>query len=347
MTASGPPDDGAADILGPPYTAETLALPDDDEGAVVATLVRRPAGRTTTRAVLHVHGFADYFFQTAYAEWWTERGYDFYALDLRKYGRSILAHQTPNYVADLAQYHPELDLAWDRVTSEHEHVVLSGHSTGGLILPLWADARGADGRSVDARGIVLNAPWLDLQGKAWVRLGLTPVVQQVAKRQPRRVIPRTVTGLYARSLHRDHEGEWDFDLAWKPVESWPAYAGWLAAVRRGQTTLHRGLDLTLPALVLWGARGRDPPARGAAPPPRGGGAPRAPPPNPTELGEDVHSTDIVLDVEQIRRWSPSLGRHVTYVGIEGARHDVFLSREHPRARAFDELGRWLTAYVES
>ena len=92
--------------------------------------------------MLHVHGFADYFFQTAYAEWWTERGYDFYALDLRKYGRSILPHQTPNYVTDLAHYHPELDLAWDRVTVRgHRHVVLSGHSTGGLIVPLWADAR--------------------------------------------------------------------------------------------------------------------------------------------------------------------------------------------------------------
>jgi alpha-beta hydrolase superfamily lysophospholipase len=85
----------APDILGPPYTAETLDLPDDDEGQVVATLVHRPAGEATDRAVLHVHGFADYFFQTAYAEWWTERGYDFYALDLRKYGRSILPHQTP------------------------------------------------------------------------------------------------------------------------------------------------------------------------------------------------------------------------------------------------------------
>lgn len=64
----------APDILGPPYTAETLDLPDDDEGQVVATLVHRPAGEATDRAVLHVHGFADYFFQTAYAEWWTERG---------------------------------------------------------------------------------------------------------------------------------------------------------------------------------------------------------------------------------------------------------------------------------
>ncbi len=324
MTSSGP-DGVVPDILGSPYTAETLHLPDDDEGQVVATLVHRPAARRTDRAVLHVHGFADYFFQTAYADWWIERGYDFYALDLRKYGRSIRPHQTPNYVTDLAHYHPELDLAWDRVTSGHDHVVLSGHSTGGLVVPLWADARRSEGRVVAADGIVLNAPWLDLQGKAWVRLGLTPVVQQVAKRQPMRVVPRTVTGLYARSLHRDHQGEWDFDLAWKPIESWPAYAGWLAAVRRGQATLHRGLDLTFPALVLSSARSTA----------------------PTELGEDVHSTDIVLDVEQIRRWSSSLGRHLTYVGIEGARHDVFLSREEPRGHAFAELGRWLAAYVES
>src|SRR4029079_6988184 len=146
------------DVLGAPYTAETLDLPDDDEGRVVATLVRRRAGKRTSQAVLHVHRFADYLLQTAYAEWWTGRGYDFYALDLRKYGRSILPHQTPNYVADLAHYHPELDLAWDRVTSRHRHVVLSGHSTGGLTVPLWAEERG-----VTAGGMVLNAPWFDLQ----------------------------------------------------------------------------------------------------------------------------------------------------------------------------------------
>ena len=317
MTPSGSVD--TTDVLGPPYTSETFELPDDDEGAVVATLVRRPAGGPTGKAVLHVHGFADYFFQTAYAEWWNERGYDFYALDLRKFGRSILPHQTPNYVTDLAHYHPELDLAWERVTADHGHVVLSGHSTGGLITPLWAQARG-----VDARGLTLNAPWFDLPGSAWLRLAMTPVLRQVAKRQPKRVVPRTVTGLYARSLHRDHEGEWDFDLAWKPIESWPAYAGWLAAVRRGHAELHRGLSLSFPALVLSSMRSTA----------------------PTELGDDVHSTDIVLDVEQIRRWSSSVGHHVTYVGIEGARHDVFLSRDEPRTRAFAELGRWLTAYVE-
>ena len=314
------PDVFTPDVLGPPYTAETISLPDDHEGEVVATLVRRPAGRRTQRAVLHVHGFADYFFQTAYAAWWTERGYDFYALDLRKYGRSIRAHQTPNYVADLHHYFPELDEAWSRVTQDHGKVVLSGHSTGGLTLPLWAQSR-----RPDARGIVLNAPWFDLQGKAWVRAALTPVLHQVARRQPMRVIPRTVTGFYARSIHHEHEGEWEFDLAWKPIESWPAYAGWLAAIRRGHADLHRGLDLPFPALVLASARSA----------------------SPAEMGEEVHTADVVLDVTQIERWAPALGPHVTYVGIEGARHDVFLSREAARTRAFEELGRWLAAYVEA
>jgi alpha-beta hydrolase superfamily lysophospholipase len=311
---------GTRDVLGAPYTAETIELPDDDEGAVVATLVRRPAGRRTSKAVLHVHGFADYFFQTTYAEWWTERGYDFFALDLRKYGRSIRPHHTPNYTADLHDYFPELDAAWERVSAGHGQVVLSGHSTGGLVVPLWARAR-----RTPAAGMVLNAPWLDLQGPGWVRAALTPVVHQLARHQPMRAIPRSVTGFYARSLHHEHEGEWDFDLAWKPIESWPAYAGWLAAVRRGHAEVHRGLDLTLPILVLASSASAV----------------------PTEMGEDVHTHDIVLDVDQIRRWAPSLGRHVTYVGIDGARHDVFLSRREPRERAFAELDRWLTAYVEA
>jgi alpha-beta hydrolase superfamily lysophospholipase len=64
------------------------------------------------------------------------------------------------------------------------------------------------------------------------------------------------------------------------------------------------------------------------------------------MGDDVHAHDIVLDVEQIRRWTPALGRHVTYVAIAGARHDVFLSLPEPRATAFDELGRWVRAYVD-
>ena len=76
------------DILGAGYEQATLDLPNDYEGQVVATLVRKKAAEPTKKAVLYIHGFIDYFFQTEMAERFNEQGFDFYALDLRKYGRS-------------------------------------------------------------------------------------------------------------------------------------------------------------------------------------------------------------------------------------------------------------------
>src|SRR5919112_378861 len=112
---SGAFDALVPDVLGEPYLAETIALPPDEEGPVVATLVVRRAAEPTNRAVLHVHGFCDYFF----------------AVDLRKYGRSLRPHQTPNYVTDLRQHFPELDAALHRIAARdgHDHVVVSAHST--------------------------------------------------------------------------------------------------------------------------------------------------------------------------------------------------------------------------
>ena len=61
-----------------------IPLPDDYEGSVAATLVRFAAGRASSRAVLYLHGYVDYFFQTHMARWFVARGWSFYALDLRK-----------------------------------------------------------------------------------------------------------------------------------------------------------------------------------------------------------------------------------------------------------------------
>ncbi|MFL6131198.1 MAG: alpha/beta hydrolase [Nocardioidaceae bacterium] len=308
------------DVLGEPYYTEPIELQDDDEGEVVATLVSRDAAAPTTRAVLHVHGFADYFFQRPMADYWVGRGYDFYAIDLRKYGRSIRDHHTANFVTDLADYYTEIDEAHRRVVERdgHNHVVISAHSTGGLITALWAHDR-----QPQIAGLVLNSPWLDLQGSLLMRTAGTKAIDHIGLRRPYLTIPRDVSGFYARSLHRDHDGEWEFDLAWKPLQSWPVYAGWLRAVRRGHARAHRGLHVPAPVLVLTsGASGR-----------------------PRAYDETCTATDIVLDVEQIRKWAPRLADHVTLVRVEGAIHDVTMSKEPVRRRAFDEITRWVDAYV--
>jgi alpha-beta hydrolase superfamily lysophospholipase len=308
------------DVLGEPYLAETITLPPDDEGPVVVTLVSRKAAEPTGRAVLHVHGFCDYFFQKDYAEWWNARGYDFYAVDLRKYGRSLRPHQTPNYVTDLRHHFPDLDAALERVIERdgHDHVVISAHSTGGLIVSLWADER-----RPPLAGMVLNSPWLDMQGGRAMRGIGTTVIKQVGARQPTRVIPRTVGGHYGRSLHADHQGEWEFNTDWKPLDSFPVTFGWLRAIRIGHDRLHAGLEVGCPVLVLSSAGTRW----------------------PKEMGEDAHGYDIVLEVPQIRQWATAVGSHVTYVAIDGARHDVVLSRVEPRAKAYAAIEQWAGAYL--
>ena len=320
VTARPPDAERRVDILGEPYFAETIALADDDEGSVVATLVSRRTPQPSGRAVLHVHGFADYFFQTPAADYWTSRGCDFYALDLRKHGRSLLPHQTPNFVTDLHAYFEEIDAAVSRIRERdgHTRLLVTAHSTGGLVAPLWAhDRRPA------ITGMVLNSPWLDLHGSLLLRTAGTKAIDQVGARRPYLSIPRQVSGLYAQSLHRDHRGEWDFNLDWKPLESWPVYAGWLRAVRRGQARLHRGLDVGAPVLVL---------TSGASA-------------HPKAWDDTVDCHDIVLSVDQIRQWAPKIAEHVTLVKVHGALHDVTLSCKPVREKAFEEISRWLDTYV--
>ncbi len=306
------------DLLGEPYTSETWQLAPDAEGEVVATLVHRRADAPTRRAVLHVHGFCDYFFQTGEADFWVRNGYDFYALDLRKYGRSLRPHQTPNYVADLGSYYEELDLAFRRISADHDHLVFSAHSTGGLTLPLWMHDR-----RHSAAGVFLNAPWIDMHGPPFTRLLAMPAIHRLGAVAPMRQIPRNVSGGYGRSLHRDFEGEWDYDLAWKPTASWPVYAGWIRAVRTGQARIERGLEVDAPVLLISSARSGSP-ARAI----------------------DLRTTDVVLDVERMRRRAARLSRHVTIAQVPGALHDVTLSPEPVRSQVYDEVQSFLTAYVD-
>jgi alpha-beta hydrolase superfamily lysophospholipase len=309
------------DVLGEPFEAETIDLGSEDEGPVVATLVRRRTAQKSVGAVLHVHGYCDYFFQTDMAQFWVDLGYDFYALDLRKCGRSMLPHQTPNFCRDLAEYDADLEAALDRVTRRdgHDRVVFSAHSTGGLIVALWLHERRFAHGSSPAAAVVLNSPWLDLQASFLMRTVGTRAIDQIGWRRPYAVVPHTVHGFYAESLHHELRGEWVFDLAWKPPESYPVRAGWLRAVRRGHRRVHRGIDVGAPVLVLSSTVSH----------------------NPEVWDDRITSTDIVLDVRQIGRWAHRLGRQVTLTQIDGAIHDVFLSSDPVRKQGYDEVRRWL------
>lgn len=313
----------------PGYWQCTFALgPDPDgEGELEATLVRRGEDRSARHAVLMVHGFTDYFFNTELADHFAARGFAFYALDLHKCGRSHREGQTPHFTTDLKRYDAELQRALDAITTAGpSRVLVYGHSAGGLVVSLWLHRlrtrRPAAHRKVS--GLVLNSPWLDLQGPAILRTPPTTAALMAMRRlRKHSVVRRPGQGGYGTTLHRDYFGDFDYNLQWKPVGGFPVTVGWIHAIRRGQARLHRGLDVAVPNLILRSDRS----VREVADP------------------ERIQRGDAVLDVAQIARWAGCIGNRTTIVPITDAKHDVFLSLPEPRRAAYAELDRWLEWFL--
>jgi alpha-beta hydrolase superfamily lysophospholipase len=228
------------DALLPGFEALELPFPDDYDGAVVATLARLPAPRAPRGNVLYVHGFIDYFFQRHMAERFSAEGYAFYALDLRKHGRSLRAHQHPNFCKDIAEYYADLSAAIEQIGAP---VLLAGHSTGGLVCALYAhegEHRGA------LNGLWLNSPFFDWRLPSWKKAWL-PLGAALGRHFPFLSDQSTLRPDYVERLIEEH---WEFDARLKPARGFPVYYGWIAAIVEAHAKVHRGLGLPCPVLAM-------------------------------------------------------------------------------------------------
>lgn len=317
---------GWADDVLTGYVQNTLALgaDPDGEGELFATVVRNADPAPSSLVVLAVHGYTDYFFNTELADHFSAQGWRFYGLDLQRCGRSWREGQTPHFTTDLARYDRELEWSAGIIAAENPaaSILVYGHSTGGLVVSLWLDRvreRG-DTAAMGIAGLVLNSPFLDLNGPAVLRAKATSTAfGAMARVRKTRVVRGSGTGGYGLTLHREYHGEFDYNLAWKPLGGFPVTVGWIHAIRRGQSRLHRGLDVGVPNLVL---RSDHSVAE-------------------TAETEVLQRGDAVLDVAHIARWAGCLGDRTTSVPVKDAKHDVFLSLAKPRAAAYAELDRWL------
>lgn len=339
------------DVLGEGFECTDLDLGSDEEGMLLATLVRSlpkrrgildrffPHGRPLEDVdVLYVHGWSDYFFQRHLAEFWTDRGARFYALDLRKYGRSLRTGQTPGYIENLSDYDAEIELALAvmgqqstdpmKVRDHGEpagrreptrNLVLLGHSTGGLILSLWASSH--PGR---ADAVILNSPWLDLQLSSTGRMVLTPIINLGTKLAPHDLALRVDLGFYMKAQRQTclPEELATVNLQWRPERSHPVLNGWMRAVLMGHSRVFSGLNIDVPVAVLLSSRSA----------------------LALKWSESMTRADTVLDVDRVAEAALNLGSSVTVERIDGALHDVFLSAERPRAEAYARLERWVAGW---
>jgi alpha-beta hydrolase superfamily lysophospholipase len=306
-----------ADILGEGFFAQELGPFTIDDAPCVATLVSRSCPQSDL-AFLYLHGYVDYFFQRHLAERVVAAGYNFYALDLHRCGRSLRSGQIPHFCKDVAEYYPEITAAL-RVIREHDKnqtVVGNFHSTGGAVGLLYAhDHR--DQTNFDS--LILNSAFLDFND-SWINEEvMIKVVASLGSVFPDTTLPGGLSRVYGESVHRDFQGEWDFRLDWKPIEGFPARAGWIRAIHQAHQRIHQGLDLPYPILSLFSSTSSQ----------------------PKQFEAIAHRSDTVLDVVDIARYSMNLGPDVTLKPIRGGMHDLVLSPEPVRSAVFEEMFAWL------
>ena len=334
-----PSDHWRQDVLGTDYESRTIPLMDDDAGPVVATLVRYRGHASSARAsspaaptlsptpttspsdthsahgeatpqpphfvLLYIHGRNDYFFQRKLAEDIAGCGGAFYALDLRRYGRSLRPGQRMGFVSNLSLYDEDIAEALDLIREDYPDLplVLMGHSTGGLLATLWANRHPG---ALD--GLILNSAWLEMQTMASMRSAVAPILERIASRNPMWAVPGgDGPDHYGRSLR---EGRNALDAAW------------LEAILDGHENVASSVHLDIPVLSMMSTSSYF----------------------GEEFTEAVFSSDVVLDREVILERSARLGPLVTVASFPG-KHDLLLSDPQVRAEVYETMNRWIGAFI--
>lgn len=306
------------DILGNGFEQLTIHQPDDYEGKVTCTVIRKKTATASKKAVLYVHGFNDYFFQAELANWYNAHGYNFYAVDLRKYGRSILPNHKMNNVRDLKEYFADLDTALRIIQTEGSTtVLLNGHSTGGLICTYYAQEHP---NSALFQGMFLNSPFFEFNESKFKRKFGVPFIAKRALKKPDKLKKGGFTKWYGYSLHTSEHGQWDYNLTWKPHIAPSVNYGWIRAIHEAQLAVRTGKEITVPTIVIFSMKSV----------------------YPKKWSDELYEGDAILNVEDIRRVSELLNcKSINTVQMDGLLHDVVLSPHEVKVDMYNRLGNWL------
>lgn len=286
---------------------------------VRSTVIRlnQPGDSAVRRGVLYVHGFNDYFFQSAMARRFADSLYRFYAVDLRKYGRSMQPWDHPFQLRNIAEYFPDIDAAVHIMTHEGvDTIILMGHSTGGLTTACYMNHR----PDTAIRALILNSPFLDWNLSPMLERVGVPVVSAIGEWLPDMKISQGASTTYSHSLLKKYDGEWTYDTTLKFIQSPDVTAGWINAITEAQRSLRDGRShIDVPVLLL----------HSDASAPEGA------------TMQQAQRSDAVLDVADIDRYGRQLGPDVTVDTIPGGMHDLVLSAPAVRTLVYADIFTWL------
>ncbi|QPK94055.1 alpha/beta hydrolase [Actinomyces sp. zg-332] len=336
------------DILGDGYEQTTIPLGHDHEGETVCTLIAHRPEKNPNKleetpekplfALLYIHGWNDYFFQTELAEQIAACGGAFYAVDLQKYGRSLRPNHSFAYTSNLKAYDNDIKACLHIIHHEQGKnipTLLMGHSTGGLTAALWAHRH-----PNKLAGLILNSPWLELQVSERKRPLIYLLTSLVSMRNPKKQMPSVGPNHYSVSLRGwktsdgplpSHLSSYPndpsvvgFDIIdeWKLPEGAPVYSGWLKAILKAQRQVAKGLKITCPIHVGCSTHWT----------------------HAKKWTPQMRRADTILNTDLIVKRATNLGNHVT-IDKFPAKHDLTLSDPEVRQDYFAQLRRWIRMYI--
>ena len=307
------------DTLGNGYFSRTIEQPDDYEGKVVCTLIKKKKLAGSSKAVLYVHGYNDYFFQTQLGDSLNTWGYNFYAVDLRKYGRSLLPNQDMFFCKDISEYFADIDTCLSIIKAEgNNDVYLMGHSTGGLTLSAYLNSGSLNCSGI--KGLILNSPFLDWNLGFVLEKLAVPIISFIGGCYPNFVVMKYDHPTYAYTLLKAFKGEWTYNTDWKKPEGHPKKAGWIRAIEQAQNKLMEHSDIQCPVLILSSDKST----------------------MATKEWQEIYTeSDIVLSVEDIKKFGITLGKETEYHAITKGVHDLILSRKESRQETYRTIHSWL------
>ena len=309
------------DILGDGYEARYVNQGEAFDGPCRCTIVRRRSSKPSKRAYFYVHGFNDYFFQADMGKRFCDSAINFYAVDLRRYGRSLEPWQYPFNIRRQREYFADIDSALAQIRRDgNVEITLSGHSTGGLTVMLYAALRGAR-CGVDR--VVGDSPFLEWNYSAFMRNFAIPVVSGFGGMLPNAKIKQAHCDPYAQSLLKQYHGEWEYNTDWKMIYSPPVTLSWIRAINSAQSELMRkGGNITVPVLVMHSSAMI----------------------SGCEWTPGFQKADCVLNPHDIAKRGKKLGKNPVVVTIKDGIHDLILSAKPVRDAAYDTIFRFIRTH---
>ncbi|MDE6006277.1 MAG: alpha/beta hydrolase [Muribaculaceae bacterium] len=308
------------DIL-PGYEARYVNQGEAFDGPCRSTIVRLKSKKPSRKAFLYIHGFNDYFFQAEMGRRFVDSGFNFYAVDLRRYGRSKEPWQYPYNIRDMKEYFADIDSALVQIRRDgNEDITLGGHSTGGLTVSYFAAERGD---AIGVNRVVTDSPFLEWNYNSFMRNVAVPVVSFLGKIFKNSKIKQGHCDGYAYSLLKEYHGEWEYNTDWKMIYSPPVTFSWVGAIESGQSRLmKKRKNIKVPILVMHSSRKID----GCN-------------------WEPVFQTgDAVLDPHMIQERGEKLGSQRLVCTIDSGLHDLILSELPAREAAYDTMFRFIRTF---